>query len=344
MRCLTLADYLRRQGGSVSFISRELSGNLCHLTEQKGFTIHRLPSSSDRSSELRKNLAHGEWLDVDSQTDAEETKAILRQCDQPIAWLIIDHYALDHLWETQMRFFAKNIMVIDDIADRHHECDVLLDQNLYQDMETRYDGLVPVHCRKLLGPAFALLRSEFVEARKKMRLRDGSVKRILVCFGGSDPTNETEKTLDAIRLLDRSDIFVDVVVGMANPYKDRIKALCASLPNTRYYCQIDNIAEMLNNADLTIGAGGATTWERYFLSVPALVISVAENQIGIARAAAGAIRYLGPSDSVTAHEIAKQLQLIVQDPASVLNLSRAGSRLVDGLGTERVLSVLMATK
>ena len=342
MRCLTLADYLRKQGGPVSFISRELIGNLCHLAEQKGFTVHRLPSSSDRSSELRKNLAHGGWLEVDSQTDAEETKAILRQCDQPIAWLIIDHYALDHRWETQMRMFAKNIMVIDDIADRHHECDVLLDQNLYQDMDARYDGLVPAYSRKLLGPDYALLRSEFQVLRRTLKNRDGSVRRILIYFGGGDPTNETMRALDAVLSLNIPDISIDVIVGEANPHREQIKQVCSIILNTNYHQQTEKIAELMVKADLAVGAGGSTTWERCCLGLPSVVYTIAENQVAltIGAAEAGAVVYLGKSSGVSKKKLAREIQGLINNKERLRAMSHHGIQLVDGTGVARVVAAL----
>ena len=141
-------------------------------------------------------------------------------------------------------------MVIDDIADRPHDCDILLDQNLYQAMETRYDNLVPTACKKLIGPRYALLRSEFAVARENLRQRDGHVKRIVVFFGGVDPTNETAKALEAVRMLDRPNIAVDVVVGGANPNKRAIKSLCLKIPNVSFHCQVNNMAELMAAADL----------------------------------------------------------------------------------------------
>ena len=143
-----------------------------------------------------------------------------------IDWLIVDHYSLDCQWESALRRYAKHIMVIDDLANRKHDCDLLLDQNCYLDMENRYTDLAPWHCNLLLGPKYALLRKEFVEARKKAKVRDGNVKRILVFMGGSDPANETKKALDALNAVKFSGV-VDVVVGMQNQYKDEIKDICA---------------------------------------------------------------------------------------------------------------------
>lgn len=193
--------------------------------------------------------------------------------------LVVDSYALDCKWEKYLRPYVNKIMVLDDLANRTHDCDILLDQNFYKNMEHRYDELVPFTCQMLLGPKYALLRPEFHQAKKNLRKRDGKVRRILVFFGGSDPTNETKKALEAIKLLNRPDISVDVVVGASNPHKEEIKKMCSQMPNTTYYCQVENMAEMMAAADLAIGAGGATTLERLYLELPTIAIAVAENQV-----------------------------------------------------------------
>jgi UDP-2,4-diacetamido-2,4,6-trideoxy-beta-L-altropyranose hydrolase len=160
-----------------------------------------------------------------------------------------------------------------------------------------------------LGPEFVLLRDEFVNAHKHLRRRDGTIKRILVSFGGCDLTNETAKTLHALRLLNRQDIKVCVVVGKSNPYKAAIKKECAKIEGVRYYCQVSNMAEMIAQADLAIGSGGTTTWERCYLELPALVISQAANQEPISRHCAdnGLVVYLGRSQDVSARDIAARI-------------------------------------
>ena len=305
MRCLTLAVALREKGAEVLFISRELPGNLISYVKSKDFSVHCLPAPRlDR--EFQPESQHAGWLSVPWQVDAEEVTQILKKKDRQ-DWVIVDHYALDKRWETQVRPFTKRIMVIDDIADRPHDSDILLDQNLYQDMDTRYDGLVPMYCKKLLGPEFVLLRAEFIEARKNLRIRDGSVKRILIFFGGSDPTNETGKALDAVATLNRQDIAIDVVVGNANPHKDRIQHICTKMPSTTFYCQVENMAELMANANLGIGAGGSTMWERCYLGLPSITVVIAENQLEITKtvAARGAICNLGLSTKVNVGLILK---------------------------------------
>jgi len=208
MRCLTLADELRGRDAEIVFVCREFAGNLCGYIEEKGYVVHRLPVSDAPDQGVGADLKHAAWLGADWQTDGGQVEEIIKRLAAPLDWLIVDHYALDERWEEYLRPYVKKIMVIDDLADRAHDCDLLLDQNFYENLESRYDGLVSAWCKKLLGPKYALLRPEFREARKNLRKRDGHVKRIMIFFGGSDPANETTKALEAIRMLKRPDIAV----------------------------------------------------------------------------------------------------------------------------------------
>ncbi len=297
MRCLTLAKRLQKEKkADIYFIMRQLEGNLISLVEKQGFSIFRLPIGPS----FKNLIGYERWLTVKSSFDAEQTISCIKQLDQ-VEWLMVDHYAVDQSWERKLRPFVKNIMVIDDLANRQHDCDILLDQNFYLDQETRYNGLVPQNCKLLLGPSYAILRDEFYEARKKMRRRDGSIHNILVSFGGSDLTNETIKTLRAIERLKWKDILVNVVVGKNHPHQEEVRTFCGQHPYMNYFSQINHMAYLMNEADLAIGAGGTTTWERCFLGLPALVIAIAENQVKMCEDCAqrAFILYLGKNRETT---------------------------------------------
>jgi len=227
--------------------------------------------------------------------------------------LVVDSYALDYKWETFFRPYVDKIMVIDDLANRTHDCDLLLDQNYYRELEHRYDRLVPSTCRKLLGPEYALLRPEFHKAKKTLKKRDGKIRRILIFFGGSDPTNETKKALQAIKLLKRPEIAVDVVVGAANPHQEEIRQICDEIPNTTYYCQVENMAELMAAADLAIGAGGTTSWERIYLDLPTVAIAIAENQVETLKALGNEkkLYYLGINNEVTIIDIYSEIKRLL---------------------------------
>ena len=305
MRCLTLARRLQKQhGADVAFVMRDLAGNFISKLQAEGFKVLVLP----RVAEYQGLSGYEKWLTVPVERDAEETLVAIQSYISFVDTLVVDSYALDYRWENILRPVAKEIMVIDDLANRKHDCDVLLDQNFYLNKSQRYDGLVPEHCRLLLGPEHALLREEFYEMKKHLRKRDGNVKHILVFYGGSDLTDETSKAIQALVLLhkEHNTISVDVVTGKSNPHKQKVEELCSQHDFIRYYCQVDNMAELMNKADLMLGAGGTTTWERLFLQLPAIVTAIAENQVEICNdcAAAGVIDYLGLAEDISVDDIA----------------------------------------
>lgn len=315
MRCLTLAENLKENGACITFICRDVEGSLVHLVQQAGYNVEILMPEKEPVL-ITDKVPHALWLETTWDKDVKQTIDVFRRLNSHADWLIVDHYSLDHRWESAVRAYTKKIMVIDDLADRVHDCDVLLDQNLYKQMEGRYQGLVPDYCQKLLGPEFALLRPEFLEVRKNLKKRDESITRILVFYGGSDITDETSKALDAIKSIEIPSIKIDVVVGKTNPYKSQIEQICSEIPNTTYYCQVNNMAELMAAADLAIGAGGTATWERCFLGLPSIVTVIAENQVTTVEAVAErkAIINLGWHSDVTVKTIAEVLTKTVNNP------------------------------
>ncbi|MDR6553578.1 UDP-2,4-diacetamido-2,4,6-trideoxy-beta-L-altropyranose hydrolase [Paenibacillus qinlingensis] len=259
MRCVLLAEMLVKVGAIVSFLMRAEQGHLCDWVADKGFHVFQMREGLFTQSE-----------------DEEEVIEILKEQDS-VDWLIVDHYGLDAHWEKKIRSYAQHIAVIDDLANRKHDCNLLLDQNYVPNLEQRYDSLVPTSCRLLLGPPYILLRPEFLHERKNIRTRKGDIKRILVFYGGSDPTNETMKVLKAFEVSEASGIKVDVVVGNANPFRAEIKETCTRL-GYEYHCQIDYLSSLMSAADFSLGAGGVTMWERCFLGLPTAVTIVADNQ------------------------------------------------------------------
>lgn len=305
MRCLTLATQMREARYEVHFICRDLAGALLSLVEEQGFPLCVLPRH-----ESHANLkGYAAWLTVSQEEDARETQDVLHKI-LPVVRLIVDSYALDETWERELRPLVSEIFVIDDLANRRHDCDILLDQNFYLHMEHRYDGLVPIGCKLLLGPRHALLRQEFYEAKKRLRSRDGMLRRILIFYGGVDRTRETEKAIQALLLLKLQQIEVDVVVGSGNVRQEQIRQLCEVHDFLHFHSQVSNMAELMANADLCLGAGGTTTWERCFLGLPAIVTAVAENQFQVCEdcAIAGFIHYVGRWTAASAESIVQAIR------------------------------------
>lgn len=340
MRCLTLAEELRQRGADILFICREYTGNLIDLIERKGYPAVRLKMSESAYMPASGDVAHAAWLGVSWQQDAEAVIAALR--DIHPAWLIVDHYALERGWEEKLRPHVGKIMVIDDLADRPHDCDLLLDQNLYEGMETRYDNLAPNVCQKLLGPRYALIRPEFAVARKNLRQRSGEVKRVIVFFGGVDPTNETSKAVYALAGISDRQFAVDVVVGSENPHKEQIQTLCSANKGFHYHCQVDNMAAMMAAADLAIGAGGTATWERCALGLPGLVVVLAENQVDLAVTGShyGLFFSLGAAATVSIESMQDALRVFTRAPENLLAYTNQGLATVDARGAQRLAGLL----
>lgn len=320
MRCLTYAMDRKKQGHFVSFICRKANGDCIDLIQQQGFKVYALKAVHDNLWKYTEKY----W-----EKDAIETIQILKQFS--VNQVVVDHYSLDEKWEKEVRPYTEKIMVIDDLANRKHDCDVLLDQNFYFDMNRRYEKLVPRHAKLLLGPKYALLRDEFKKARNKIKPFNGTIERIFIFFGGSDPTNETEKVLRAIRpLIEKYHFIVDVVVGNSNPNKEVVQHLCKEM-GLNFYCQINNMAELMAKADLAIGAGGSTNWERAYLLLPSIVITIAKNQEEIAETLhqSGMIYYLGPSQKVSEQMIKEAVEKLNNNQYLINQITKKCSTLFE---------------
>ena len=343
-RCLTLADALKKASVQTCFLCRELEGFNPNLILSRGHQLHTITPTKKEvplSNVTTHNLPHSHWLSCSQQQDyidcAEFFEAI-----SPLSWIVVDHYALDELWEELARKHSSSLMVIDDLADRNHNCDILLDQNFYSDMDIRYKNLIPNFCKPLLGPRYSLLRPEFVEERQKRNHQRSRINRIFLFFGGSDITNETQKALDAINLLKRPDISIDVVIGGSNPHSKSILQKTVEMKQVTTYNYLNNMAEKLSQADLAIGAGGTSNWERFCLGVPSLVIGVAQNQIDSCEYLAknNLIIYLGHHSSVSAKKIHDMIVHVDRNPHILKRISDNSKEMVNGLGVTEVLKEL----
>lgn len=336
MRCCTLADALRAQGAVTRFVCRQIPEGLAAMLQEKGHQLAQLVGGDD--GENRDGLAHSQWLGVSQGRDARDTAKALE--DAAWGWIIVDHYALDARWESALRPAARRIMAIDDIADRRHDCDVLLDQNLYADMDARYAGKVPAHCQLLLGPRYALLREEFGLLRKQVAPRTGPVKRVLVFFGGMDAGNYTAAAVAALANACAGDVHVDVVIGAHHAERERIASACAAR-GFSCHVQTSRMAELMAGADLAIGAGGSTTWERCCLGLPSLSMSVAENQRRqVADAGARGLLYALDEGDGLVDLIGRHARALMENGVLRQAISRNGMEAVDGLGASRVIRCL----
>lgn len=344
MRCLTLADALAVRGARCVFASREREGHLFGLIEQRGHRLVALPEIEDGATlplAAGGDLpSHAAWLGLGWQEDAEQTRAAIGSV--PVDWLVADHYALDARWEQALSAHAIRIMAIDDLADRRHACDVLLDQNLAAGLETRYRGKIPPRCRALLGPSYALLRPEFAALREASlgRRKAPSRERLLVFMSGSDPGNETAKAVAGIALAQRRWRHVDAVVGGGFPALAALEQELARLPSATLHVQTPHMAELMLAADLAITGGGSVTWEKCALGLPSLVAILAENQRpgAVLMHDQRAQRTLGEASALDPARYAQELDKI--STGDLTGMTAHASSLCDGAGTERVITAM----
>lgn len=322
VRCATLAAQLRQSGHDTTFLSRQCPGNLNDWLSGAGHNVLALPAKLH-----------------DEQADAAASLGLIGKCH--FDGLIVDHYGLGVVWERQLASHTKRIMAIDDLA-RPHAVDLLLDQNFPNPLHTRYRGIVPDTCHLLLGPSYALVRPEFAASRPAaLARRQGQLERLLVCMGGSDAENETTKALTGVALSRRNELVIDVVIGAGNPHRTAVEAACRNLPRTQLHVQTKHMAELMAAADCAITAGGSTTWERCTLGLPGLVVTVADNQIEIARAVHNARGHdlLGWYADLSPGDYARALDDLTA--GHLRSMSDAAAAICDGQGAAQVAACLL---
>lgn len=340
MRCITLAHELKRKGHQSVFVCREHTGHLGEFIVREGFELRLLPKPTSADGTSSDNYAS--WLGVSWQVDADETLEIAKSYRPD--WLVIDHYALDVKWEVAIRDAVDQVMVIDDLANRSHDCDVLLDQNLGREA-LDYDNLVPDRCSLLVGPEFALLRPEFAALREAslQRRRAPQLKRVLISLGGVDQTNVTGQVLDVLKKCELpTDIELDIVMGASAPHTEEVRIKAEEMPfQATVSVNVKDIARRMCEADLAIGAAGSTSWERCCMGLASVTLIIAENQRFIAES----LHAAGACLKVSVDRIGTGLSTIFSDIVllnrrSLAQLSAASAAMCDGLGAERVVARL----
>lgn len=353
MRCLTLADALQTQGAECHFLCREHLGHLVELIETRGFTVHRLPQEESDTKiaaapGAEPELAHAHWLGASWTQDASDCRPILAELSPN--WLVVDHYALDHHWERAVLDGLLGsrpcLLVIDDLADRKHLADLLLDQSLGRKAEDYY-GLVPEVCQVLAGPRYALLRTEFGEWREyslKRRAGEPRLQRLLINLGGVDKDNVTGQVLDVLSTCDLpKDLQISVVMGASAPWRDSVFAQARKMPwPTEVVVNVNDMARRMAEADLAIGAAGSTSWERCCLGLPTLMMVLADNQREIADALAAKGAALRLELENLEASLAGQLAML-DAPGALTAMNQQAAALVDGQGTAHLLEALQRT-
>ncbi len=344
MRCLAIAEELRRVGHKILFLLSNRERKWIELIRAKKYEYEAIDAPSSIVSpsnayEKNPNCPNRFRINVDWQEDALETESALRS--KKTDWLIVDHYGLDWRWESFIRGNTNRIMVIDDLADRKHDCDILVDC-VYGRQTTEYKHLVPSHCKLLLGTRYALLRREFSMWRNyaiNRRSQQPNAGCMLISLGGVDADNMTGKVLSILGKVDCLYFgSINVVFGPGFKHEEKIKNMIAKFPKSiTLHSNVNNMAERVANADFGIGAFGVSTWERFCLGLPSINIITESNQVGTA-AKLQNLQFAGIVFSQTVEkDIFPCIRRLLGDRRIYERISCVVSDLVDGKGICRVV-------
>lgn len=340
MRCLTLAYALREKGHVCEFICRDLQGHLGERIQAEGFDLTFLPKPAADFHPAPHALKHAALAHVSWEIDARETHAALHDCN----WMIVDHYAFDAKWRAAALTPNTKLAVIDDLADRHHIADLLIDQNLGR-RASDYDAIIPKGAERLIGPRYALLRPEFYRTRKATistrAARISGSLNVLVAMGGVDLHNATGMILDVLG--PQPNLAVTVVMGANAPALETIRTQAAKSPNhIKVIVDTKDIAGLMASADIAIGAAGGSSWERCALGLPTVLAILADNQIQGTAALhhSGAAIDIGSpsSDGFTAK--LKSAFDFLRIPSNRAAMSQSAAKVADGNGVKRVVAAL----
>ena len=346
MRCLALANALAEHGAQCEFICREHPGNLIEFIRDQGFTTHSIPVLSVTDSgtiSTGPEPAHQHWLGATQHQDAEACTHLL--AGSPPDWLITDHYALDSRWELALAPHYQKLMVIDDLADRLHACDILLDQTLGRESKD-YLPFVPTSCQLLCGTSYALLRLEFSSLRpySLQRRTSGALRELLINMGGVDKDNVTGQVLAALHACTLpEDCRITVVMGSTAPWLEEIRNQAQRLPwSNRVLVGVSDMAQLMADSDLAIGAAGTTAWERCCLGLPTIMLMMADNQLKVAQSlsAAGGAAVLH-SGTDLAPQLAELMTNLLEQPKALQTMSEAALQVVDGYGAQVIAQLLV---
>lgn len=321
MRCLVLAEELKSKGHDVIFMCRELEGNLIDHIQNSHFQVIKL-----KKVDLIKPKASDDylsWLQVSVIEDAIEFLSNILECDV----IITDHYALDYQWEDIVRKkLSCNLVAIDDL-NRSHSVDLIVDQNYWPNMESRYSQC---EANRLLGPNYALLRPEFRKLKSENTTKE---ERVLAFFGGADPTGECLKLLNAIHSFEALPFNVLILAGVINPCGEQL--LEHHSPFVKVQTHSNNFEYELKKSKYVIGASGVSNWERFCLELPTTIVSVAKNQESLSEYLdqINAVRYLGSGDQTSSDTYITEIEYLIHNWHSIQYESVIN---VDGLGALRV--------
>jgi UDP-2,4-diacetamido-2,4,6-trideoxy-beta-L-altropyranose hydrolase len=347
-RCLTLARELQNRGATCSFVCAAHPGHMGASLQDLGHTVHlldRAPASAPMLVQA-DDPPHLGWLGCSQEEDAAQTlQALVTAGREAPDWWVLDHYGLDARWETAVRG-ASRLLVIDDLADRVHRCDVLTDPGLLR-RAGDYTSLVSPDTRLCLGPTHALLREEFRAHRAASLARRAQprLQQLLVFMGGMDPQGATRHVLHTLLACGLpSEVQVTVVMGAQAPTLGEVQALMRVAPgHWSLLTQVSDMARLMVQADLAIGACGTTVWERACLGLPSVCAVLADNQITVGEGLRSAhLAWVLQGVEGLGEPLRCLLTQLLHKPQDLVEVSQNSASATQGLGAKLLVDAMMS--
>ena len=336
MRCLNLARELAELGAVCVFVCAPHEDHLKPLIEKRGFKVFLLPVLSLKN--LISRTDHNTWLGNTQDYDSQFTLEIINK--EKIDIVVVDQYGIDQIWETKIKPFISVLVCVDDLINRKHHCDILLNQNIIYDISGEDKDIDRNKPLFLKGPAFCLL-DHFFRIQKQKNTIDSSEKRIFVYFGGSDPFDLTNRVIDyAISSSDHSLIF-DIIQPRSSPNQGAIEIKASNRSHINLHSNLPSLSKIMQHADYAIGAAGVNSWERICLGLPSINIITAENQIHIAQQQEhlGLAKNLGNAAKLREVDLHHALNQLINGQIK-LNERNSRKLKLDGFGAARAASAI----
>ncbi len=331
MRCLALADGFPSEKWQCQFICKSHSGNIKQIIESRGYVVKEMKlDPSFIGAEI-----YDRWVGSSQEYDANEC---LKYIDHTGDFLVLDHYGLDVVWEKLLTPKVEKLIVIDDLANRPHDCDLLIDSK-YGRLNTEYKNHTRDSTKLLMGSKYCILRKEFSElinkAKEKRKLTK-TIKNVLISFGGTDPLNYSELIVDLMMNKIRN-LTLDIVIGSHHKSLPKFKSI--NKKNINLHIDTNEMASLILNSDFSIGGYGGSSWERCCLGLPSFGLVSAKNQIEIAHS----LDDYGASKCINESEIFEELNSVLSNDGDFSwwsEMSQKAFNLCDGKGVDRIVSCI----
>ena len=337
-RCLTLADEFKALGGEILFICRPESDKDYEILFATDYEVKLLQKKTN--TEINKE-SYASWLSVDWEQDVNEVIQIIDGIDADL--LIVDHYGIDARWHNKVRDYCKKIFIIDDLADRYLDCDFLLNSSFVNEDKDYKKFISRKDYVSFLGSNYALIKPKFNNLRlqaKKKREYTSSIQEILIFMGSMDPDNYSSLAIHAINQVDwKQSVRVNCILDSNSPSLEKVSNDIESLElDVSIHSNIGDMEKLIYNADLAIGSGGNSMWERCVLGLPSLLTSIAPNQQrnikGITES--GAACFWGSTK-----DLLTSLDSYNKDISPLISMQEKAFSLCDGLGSKRITESIM---